>query len=224
MSADKKVPFYKNGFLWSFGLVIIGFISVMTPFDSVGLVLVITGIIVFGVTLLRRMFRFFNRKNNRDDVPIQPKQEQPALNTEYIKVSGTSYHQEDIRSLGVENDDYHLPKKELLEQYEGEYVYALDFYPDTKLVPEPTNEYDPNAIRVECEGVLIGYVPKNKTKHIRELMDSQRLHFVSAEIEGGRYKYPDDGEVETGEREYFANLMLEIKADTGEAKTDVSAH
>lgn len=48
-----------------------------------------------------------------------------------------------------------------LEEYVGEFK--------GQLVPEPENDYDPLAIRVEHEdGHFIGYVPKDKTQEIRD--------------------------------------------------------
>lgn len=37
------------------------------------------------------------------------------------------------------------------------------------LEPEPTNEYDPNAIKVWYNGVHLGYIPKKMTEAIKHL-------------------------------------------------------
>lgn len=36
------------------------------------------------------------------------------------------------------------------------------------LVPEPTNTYDPNAIKIVWEGIHLGYVPKTETATVRQ--------------------------------------------------------
>ena len=71
---------------------------------------------------------------------------------------------------------------------------------------------DPNAIRVEADGVLIGYVPKAKTKHVRELLASGRVRFVDVEIKGGKYKVAyEDGDLQRGEYDFNAALILKIE-------------
>ena len=48
------------------------------------------------------------------------------------------------------------------------------------LVREPNNPYDPRAVRIEFDGVKIGYVPRAENATIAHLMDSG--HHVSASI------------------------------------------
>lgn len=48
------------------------------------------------------------------------------------------------------------------------------------LVREPNNSYDPRAVRIEFDGVKIGYVPRAENATIAHLMDSGRN--VSASI------------------------------------------
>ena len=114
--------------------------------------------------------------------------------TERMKVHGTSYREKEIRGLGYHNDDYDLSVKELRDDFEGEKVFELYFDSTAKLVPEPENEFDKNAIRVEADDVPIGYVPKSKTKRVRELLASPGFRSVSVEIEGGRYKIAREDE------------------------------
>ena len=44
------------------------------------------------------------------------------------------------------------------------------FYGDCDLVPEPDNPVDPNAIRIEVDGELIGYVPAKMCEKIHKLL------------------------------------------------------
>jgi len=127
--------------------------------------------------------------------------------TERMKVAGTSFRQKEIEGLGEHNDDYDLSAKELREDFEDERVFALNFGSEVKLVPEPENEADKNAIRVEVDGVKIGYVPKSKTKRVRELLASPGFKAVFVDIEGGRYKIArEDEPVEKGEAIFRAEL------------------
>jgi hypothetical protein len=42
------------------------------------------------------------------------------------------------------------------------------------LIRDPNNPYDPNAIRVELAGCLLGYVPRADAKDLAPLMDAGR--------------------------------------------------
>lgn len=42
------------------------------------------------------------------------------------------------------------------------------------LVREPTNKFDPNAIRCEIDGVMCGYVPKAQAARLADDMDNGR--------------------------------------------------
>ena len=78
---------------------------------------------------------------------------------------------------------YHHKKavKELLD--EDDY-----FYGECDLIPEPDNEVDPNAIRIEVYGDLVGYVPAKMCESVRKLLP--RMASCSAEIERD-----DDGDL-----------------------------
>jgi hypothetical protein len=43
------------------------------------------------------------------------------------------------------------------------------------LVPEPTNSYDPNAVRIEFNGVMLGYVPKKFSAEISAMLETSEL-------------------------------------------------
>lgn len=45
-------------------------------------------------------------------------------------------------------------------------------YPNCKLVREPDNEYDPNAVAVRVGRSKIGHVPKELAVRVAEVMDS----------------------------------------------------
>lgn len=68
-------------------------------------------------------------------------------------------------------------KRAVAELLDGE----DDFYGSCDLVPEPDNEVDPNAIRIEVDGELIGYVPAKMCEKIHKLLP--RVSSCDAEIE-----------------------------------------
>lgn len=136
-------------------------------------------------------------------------------------VTGTSYRQKEIESLGEENPVYGYSKKEFIEDgYEDEKVYYYDFNPQkVELIEEPDNEFDPNAIKVVIDNVFVGYIKKGSCTHVKNLLKSGKIVKVDAEIYGGEYKqiyseYDEDKnedvyEVNADKSDYF--VTIEIK-------------
>ena len=91
-----------------------------------------------------------------------------------FKVAGISFYEKDIiDTLAIENDDYDMTKKEIVDAYmtdEDIYKYIVQI-DEIELDPEPDNPHDPNAIKVIADGVHIGYVPAKSTKKIRQLLE-----------------------------------------------------
>lgn len=67
-------------------------------------------------------------------------------------------------------------------------AYVGDF--NGVLVPEPKNDYDPNAIIIKCEdGKHLGYVPENLTDMVREIVGED---FQRYRITGRIYEHEDE--------------------------------
>lgn len=138
-----------------------------------------------------------------------------APSIERVHVRGVNYYIDNIIAVSSPNDAYELSKRELQEEFPGERVYQYQFFVNGSLVPEPDNEYDPNAIMVQADGLCIGHVPKGSTAHIRKLMESGRIKSMDLTIGGGKYKEVlenDDGtfELDGGEHNYTAVLELHL--------------
>ncbi len=142
---------------------------------------------------------------------------------EKFHVTGTSHYQQNIESLGDENYDFELSKKELIEQgFEGEKIFLYEFSPSkVELVEEPDNPYDPNAIKVVIDNVLVGYIKKGSCSHIKKLLHSGKIKKIDADIYGGKYKllysdydYEKDKEiyyVEKDKSDYHVTIEISIE-------------
>lgn len=70
-------------------------------------------------------------------------------------------------------------------------TYVGDF--NGVLVPEPKNDYDPNAIMIKCEdGKHLGYVPENLTDMVRDIIGAD---FQRYRITGRIFEHEDDSMV-----------------------------
>lgn len=139
---------------------------------------------------------------------------------EHHNVSGTSFRQAEIKSLSYENPDYRLTKKELIDEgFENQRVYYYEFQPiNVELVEDPTNEHDPNAIKVVVDGVHVGYIKKGSCSHVKKLIHSGRINKIVANIKGGKYRllyseYDYDKEddvyhIETASTDFFVSIDI----------------
>lgn len=73
------------------------------------------------------------------------------------------------------------------------------------LIPEPKNEYDPNAIMIKCEdGKHLGYVPEDLTASIRErLGDDFKRHRITGTIE----EHEEDDDEDERTRKFFTGYI-----------------
>lgn len=134
------------------------------------------------------------------------------------KVAGTTYYKPAFEKLAVENPDYMLSKKELIEEdLTDTFIYQYNFYPkQVDLVPEPDNPYDPNAIKVIVDGEHIGHIKKGNCAHLLKVINGGRIESISAVLYGGKYKYitsyDDDDkttyQIETDASEYGAKVEI----------------
>ncbi len=50
---------------------------------------------------------------------------------------------------------------------------------EVKLVPEPNNKYDSNAIRIRCNGKLIGYIKADETDVVHNILDNDYYAYIT---------------------------------------------
>ena len=85
-------------------------------------------------------------------------------------------------------------------------AYVGDF--NGVLVPEPKNEYDPNAIMIKCEdGKHLGYIPENLTDMVRDTIGQD---FQRYRITGHIFEHEDDSMVideNDKPRKYFTGYI-----------------
>ena len=105
-------------------------------------------------------------------------------------VTGTKHYQANFKMVLRRNKQYDLPKSKI--KYD---VYEYDLIETTnsvRLVEEPMNEYDPNAIRVEFMGSTLGYIKKGATAQVKNLL--KQNHKIKIIFYGGNVKGYLDGE------------------------------
>ncbi len=118
------------------------------------------------------------------------------------RVAGITHYVENILQLATVNPQYAMTKKQIAAAdllHEKIWKYQFESQ-KVQLIPEPTNPYDRNAIKV-CVGDLhIGYIKKEDCQHLLTAIKGNRLLDIQCELGGGPNKtvFEDDDD-ETGE-------------------------
>lgn len=126
-----------------------------------------------------------------------------------IDVVGESYHKDDILSIAKDNPIFSYTDEQFIEKVaENKHIYKYKYQEtEARLVPEPNNPHDPNAIMVLVGSAHVGYIPAARCHEIKKILN--RVKSVTAHIRGGDYKYHSGGEVFKLQSDF--SIKLEIK-------------
>lgn len=135
-------------------------------------------------------------------------------------VAGIPHHLDAVMSLAEEDDDFKLPKKRIIEEFSGK-VFRWYFSPlPCSIVPEPENEFDPNALKVYASSEFVGYIREADTAKVRAVMSGRfgKVERCRIEFEGGEYKSPeldDEGTwyLEEGEDPIYGTVTFTVRPD-----------
>ena len=146
-----------------------------------------------------------------DIVPVGLQPPAPELRREEsFHVAGITFYESAFMALATPNHLYDWNKRDLVDsdftcERIFEYTYAVQ---NIALVEEPTNVYDPNAIKVIADGHHVGYIKKGSTSRIRNIIKAGIIS-IKAEAGGGKYKYIDeDGHMECVTAPHFMHLTI----------------
>ena len=171
-------------------LILIMTLTMGSESTGTNIILFIMGLIpvVVGIALLK------NKKTEETPTPVlEAPPKAPPKKESYIysfKVAGISNYQDDVINKLMDDCDLWTWNKQEIIEYdhveEKMRKYESDPLP-AELVPEPDNQYDPNAIKVMVEDVLVGYVPAAETDAVRQVLSGPYSKII-CELYGGPYK------------------------------------
>ena len=139
--------------------------------------------------------RLFTKPKVSAQASVLP--EKRTLTEEDFRAVGVSYYETNIRKLACQNPDWGKTAAQLLKAGKGDKRIFKDNYVNrpVKLVIEPDNPHDPNAVAVMVAGELVGYISREDNARVREILNSREVVNLSAFIGGGDYKIiQEDGE------------------------------
>lgn len=130
--------------------------------------------------------------------------------------AGMYFKMDNFNHFGTPNPLYDYSRKELIESdIVGERVYKYSYnIGKITFEDEPTNEVDPNAIKILSDGIHIGYIKKGSTSRLRNIMKKNVLA-IEATAGGGNYKEVyEDGDsysLEKGDSKYWLRIVIRYR-------------
>jgi hypothetical protein len=107
--------------------------------------------------------------------------------TERVRVAGTQARQDAVwRVVGPP-----VPEEDDRPHWHGE----------AELLPEPSNPYDPSAVRVEVEGEMVGYVPRELAARVQpavSVLAARGERVVVPAYALGGFRWPEGGRASVG--------------------------
>lgn len=221
----KKVPSY----LW---LVIIGFLLIST-YWFVGLLCIVGGLFWWWTVTKSKQSTSSTKVNDNllsrlqyesSSAPVKESESQSFTESTDDNTLGRCIVNTSVVGINYENREkiiedwlsdnfepyWGRTNAELKEDEEGNRVYkydAVEEYDAVSLVPEPTNKYDPNAIKVVHESIgHIGYIPADTTVRVKKALEKNVTIF--SRVYGGPYKDIFDGRVSTSKSPFKVAIKI----------------
>ena len=130
------------------------------------------------------------RKNQPVSKSVSQANNDRTLKEEKFYAVGTSYYAKSFRLLAETTPDWKLSDKRLAEEDKvGCKIYRYRYInKPVKLIPEPTNKHDRNAVQVVIAGELVGYISQDDNKKVLDILNHREIKYISSFISGGEYK------------------------------------
>lgn len=119
-----------------------------------------------------------------------------TLKEEDFRAVGVYYYEKNIKKLACKNPDWSLTAAQVIGAGKaGRKIFKNNYInKPVKLILEPNNPNDRNAVAVVFAGELVGYISHEENRHVREILQRHDVKSISGFIGGGEYKIiSDDG-------------------------------
>ena len=125
-------------------------------------------------------------------------------NEEKFYVVGVCYYENNIKKLRVKNELW--KSKDII----GKKIYKYNYInKPVKLVPDPQNEHDKNAVKVIVAGEVVGFISRNENEHVLSILKNADIKYISSFIGGGEYKIiSENGDVASWENENNVTVKI----------------
>lgn len=134
------------------------------------------------------LFSFIQKAVMPDPQPVE--EQDREFKKEVYPVRGAHYFTENIMKLAVRNEEWQATKETLKSKCGlPARVFRYNFInKPVKLVPDPKNKHDKNAVMVIIAGEQVGYIPAESAVHVKDIIENHSVKYISSFISGGDYK------------------------------------
>ena len=104
--------------------------------------------------------------------------------------AGSSYYTKDIQKVMKPNLEYlSLPGAIVKNGHAGRKIFQYNCADKSaKLIPDPKNAHDKNAIMIKVDGHLVGYIKREECPHVKSILENGHIEYINVFISGGKYK------------------------------------
>lgn len=134
-----------------------------------------------------------------------------TLTEETFYASGVYYYEDTIQKLSCANPEWKLSKTDIISSEKcGKKIFRYNYInKPVKLIPEPENIHDKNAVSIHIAGELVGYISKDDNLHVLDILKNHDVKHISGFIGGGEYKIvSEDGETAKFEIDHSVNVRI----------------
>ncbi len=144
------------------------------------------GTFIFGVILGAGLLYLGIRKRKKKPVKVSNRE----LQTETFNVVGVTYYLDNIHKLACGNPDWKCTAAQIISKGKtDERIFRYNFiHKPVKLIPEPDNKHDKNAVAVHIAGELVGYISREENQHVLDILRNHEIKYISGFVGGGEYK------------------------------------
>lgn len=138
-----------------------------------------------------------------------PPQEERKLVKEDFRVVGTCYHPAEIKRLQNANPDWRKGRKALAAEGKQRVYHYNYINKPVKIAVDDGSVYRKGALMIFIAGEHVGYISDSNMEHVRSILNTKSVKYITAYISGGEYKLiSEDGTATKWEDEIKINLRI----------------
>jgi hypothetical protein len=103
---------------------------------------------------------------------------------------GTPYYEDNIVKILKQNKEYRTSARALVKSGRvNQNIYKYErLNTNAKLIPDPKNEHDKNAVQVCISGKLVGFIKREETLRVKKILGNSYIEYITAFVSGGESK------------------------------------
>lgn len=172
------------------------------------------GTVIFGLAVGFALLLWgLKKKGYVKKTAVSHQIEDRTLKEETFHAVGVSHYENNIRKLTCSNPEWKQTTAQIRSSGKvGKRIFKHNYInKPVKLIIEPNNPHDPNAVAVIIAGELVGYISTEDNIHVKEILQKHEIKSLSGFIGGGEYKtVTDDGHVIKDEVSFSVNVRIKF--------------